>query len=194
LKPQPNSDIVLGIDPGLATTGWGVIAKSAQDITLRAYGAIETKPADPLPERLLQIRTELLKLIDLHHPTIVAIEELFFAKFATSIAATAQARGSILATAAERQLPVAEYNPRAIKVAVTGFGSASKEQVQSMVQRCLGLPQPPRPDDAADALAIALCHTQTHREQRLSGQAIKRSSKALESLIARSLARSIAQT
>src|SRR5207302_3484623 len=95
-------------------------------------------------------------------PAVLAIEELFFAKFAVSIAATAQARGIVLLAAAEGGLPVVEYNPRAVKVAITGFGSAGKVQIQVMVQRILGMQERPEPDDAADALAIALCHWQTN--------------------------------
>jgi crossover junction endodeoxyribonuclease RuvC len=153
--------VVLGIDPGLATTGWGVVEKSTDGLRLEAFGAILTPASQPLTRRLLHLRHELIRLIDTYRPAVLAIEELFFSKFAVSIAATAQARGVILLTAAERDIPLAEYNPRAVKMAMTGFGSASKIQMQTMLQRYFNLTELPRPDDAADAVAIALCHVQT---------------------------------
>ncbi len=153
--------VVLGIDPGLATTGWGVVEKNATQLRLIAYGAIETSAGRPLPDRLLSIQRALTVLIQEHQPSAVAIEELFFTKFATSIAATAQARGVILWAAAQEGVVVHEYNPRSVKVAMTGFGGADKSQMQSMLQRYFRLTEIPKPDDAADAVAIALCHLQT---------------------------------
>jgi crossover junction endodeoxyribonuclease RuvC len=164
LRAPQNNPVVLGIDPGLATTGWGVVQKSPEGPLLEAFGAVLTPASQPLPERLCRLHQELSHLIDLHHPDVLAIEELFFAKFAVSIASTAQARGVLLLAAAQKQVPIVEYNPRAVKMAITGFGSASKFQIQSMVQRHFRLKELPRPDDAADALAIALCHIQTRRE------------------------------
>ena len=164
MKPAPSKNIVLGIDPGLATTGWGVVEKTSSTPVLRAFGAFLTSASLPLPQRLKQIHDDLSEIINRHVPSVLAIEELFFAKFAVSIAATAQARGIILLCAAQNNIPVVEYNPRAVKMAMTGFGSASKFQIQSMVQRHFALKDLPRPDDAADALAIALCHIQTRRE------------------------------
>jgi len=133
-------------------------------MALVAFGAIISPARHALPDRLHQIRKDLSRILEQHRPIVLAIEELFFAKFAVSIAATAQARGVILLTAAEHGVPVVEYNPRTVKVAMTGFGSASKIQMQSMVQRHLQLKGLPQPDDAADALAIALCHCQTRKE------------------------------
>ena len=164
MKPPPSNGVILGIDPGLATTGWGAIEKASGTIQLLAFGAIETPAKQALPQRLLFIRQEVSRLIETYHPAVLAIEELFFAKFAVSIAATAQARGVILLAAAEQGIPISEYNPRAVKIAMTGFGSAAKIQMQSMVQRYFRLKELPRPDDAADALAIALCHAQTRPE------------------------------
>jgi crossover junction endodeoxyribonuclease RuvC len=164
LRAPQNNPVVLGVDPGLATTGWGVVQKRPTGPALIAFGAILSSASLPLPERLTQIHRELSQIIELHQPDVLAIEELFFAKFAVSIAATAQARGVILLTAADKHIPIVEYNPRAVKMAMTGFGSASKIQIQSMVQRQFHLKELPRPDDAADALAIALCHIQTRRE------------------------------
>ena len=166
--PANKSDtVVLGIDPGLATTGWGIVERNTGTLTLRAFGAILSPAAADLPSRLLQIHRELAAIIRTHRPAVVAIEELYFAKFAVSIAATAQARGAILLTAAEHGLPVVQYNPRAVKMAMTGFGSANKIQMQSMLQRHFRLKDLPRPDDAADAAAIALCHVQTHHLLRV---------------------------
>jgi crossover junction endodeoxyribonuclease RuvC len=158
---------VLGVDPGLATTGWGVIEKSGSQPQLKAFGAIVTAAGQALPGRLKQLRRELLSLVATYKPQVLAIEELFFTKFAVSIAATAQARGVILVTAAELDLPLVEYNPRAVKMATTGFGSANKIQMQEMVRRQLQLSEIPKPDDAADALALALCHVQTHHHLKV---------------------------
>lgn len=171
---SPN-DVVLGIDPGLATTGWGVVVGNVSQVRLRAFGAVSTPSKEPLPARLQQIRRELLRLINIHQPSVITLEELFFTKFATSIAATAQARGVILLTAADSGVPVVAYNPRAVKMAMTGFGSANKAQMQSMIQRRFNLEEVPQPDDAADAISIALCHLQTHPELRGSS---RRKSKA----------------
>src|SRR5262245_13644618 len=118
--PSPNKQRVLGIDPGLATTGWGVVDKIGSSLTLHSFGAILTPAQTQLPLRLRQIRLALMQIIHDVQPTVLAIEELYFAKFATSIAATAQARGAILLCAAEAELKVVEYNPRAVKVATTG--------------------------------------------------------------------------
>ena len=165
MKTQSNNrNIVLGVDPGLATTGWGIVEKNGTQLTLHSFGAILTSSRLNLPQRLAQIRHELLRIIEQYQPLVMAIEELYFAKFAVSIAATAQARGAILLSAAETGVGVVEYNPRAVKMAMTGYGSASKIQMQSMVQRMFGLLEMPKPDDAADAMAIALCHIQTWRE------------------------------
>jgi crossover junction endodeoxyribonuclease RuvC len=152
----------------LATTGWGVVEKQSGQITLRAYGVILSPAGTALPARLKSIRHDLLTLIQTHRPSVLAIEELFFTKFAVSIAATAQARGAILVTAADIDLPIAEYNPRAVKMATTGFGSANKIQMQEMIRRQLKLKVIPKPDDAADALALALCHLQTHHPLKVS--------------------------
>jgi len=161
LRPTANKSIVLGIDPGLATTGWGVIEKSGNDLRLLGLGTIETSATRPLPERLVTIRQQMSSLLSKYSPNAVSMEQLFFTKFATSIAATAQARGVILVTAAEANIPVFEQNPRAVKIALTAFGSATKFQMQSAIQRQFRLKELPRPDDAADAVGMALCHLQT---------------------------------
>ena len=164
MRQNKKRAVVLGVDPGLATTGWGVLRQEGPQAEALAYGVIQTAASTPLPDRLLQIHHDLSQLISTHRPDVLAIEELFFTKFARSIASTAQARGVILLTAAEQGVPIVEYNPRAVKMAVTGFGSAQKMQIQQMVQKHFSLKTLPEPDDAADALAIALCHVQTLSE------------------------------
>ncbi|MCL2144360.1 MAG: crossover junction endodeoxyribonuclease RuvC [Endomicrobia bacterium] len=154
--------IVLGIDPGLSLTGWGVISAQTRDkIIPLQYGCIRTKPAETLSERLQNINIELQKLIDAYRPEAIAIEELFFLKEAKSVAAVGQARGAIVLTVALNKIPLFEYNPRHVKMALTGYGSADKHQMQHMVKTLLRLKEIPKPDDAADALAIAMCHVNT---------------------------------
>ncbi len=186
MPPNRKRAVVLGIDPGLATTGWGVLRQEGPSAEAVAYGVVETPAGTDLPLRLQQLHRELTKLIAHYRPDVLAIEELFFAKFARSIASTAQARGVILLTAAEQQLPVVEYNPRAVKMAITGFGSAQKLQIQEMVQRHFRLKVLPEPDDAADALAIALCHVHTLSELATSRAMVP----SLERAIAQALEQS----
>jgi crossover junction endodeoxyribonuclease RuvC len=151
--------IVLGIDPGLALTGWAIIdAKSRNEITPLNYGCLITKPSQTLFERLQIINSQLQKIIDKYRPKNVAIEELFFLKEAKTVASVGQARGAIVLTIALNKIELFEYNPRSVKIALTGYGSADKQQMQRMVKTLLHLKEIPKPDDAADALAIALCH------------------------------------
>src|SRR5665213_2218228 len=161
LRPSPSNRIILGIDPGLATTGWGVIHSLGDVRELKGVGVIETSARLPLQHRLLTLRHRLHALISEYKPETLVIEQLFFTKFATSIAATAQARGVILVTAEEHGVPIVELNPRTVKIAMTGFGSASKFQMQSAVKRLLNMKDILKPDDAADAVCMALCHLQT---------------------------------
>jgi crossover junction endodeoxyribonuclease RuvC len=155
---------VLGIDPGLATTGWGVVQRvSPQSFRVVRYGCLLTPARDPLVARLQSLARSLRELLEAEKPAAVAVEELFFSKNSNSAAGVGHARGVILLTLADAGLPVYEYNPRSVKIALTGFGGAEKDQMQKMVQRLLSLSAVPRPDDAADALAIALCHLNTHR-------------------------------
>jgi crossover junction endodeoxyribonuclease RuvC len=139
-----------------------VVVRQDGKIQLKSYGVILTPASSELPDRLLAIRRDLQTLIVTYKPDVIAIEQLYFTKFAVSIAGTAQARGVILVTASEVGVPIVEYNPRAVKMATTGFGSATKIQIQMMIQRHFQLKILPKPDDAADALALALCHLQTH--------------------------------
>jgi crossover junction endodeoxyribonuclease RuvC len=154
--------IILGIDPGLSLTGWGIIeAKSRNDIRALQYGCIITKPSNTLIQRLQQINANLQEIINIYKPHTAAIEELFFLKEAKTVAAVGQARGAIVLTLSLNRIELFEYNPRSIKIALTGYGSANKYQMQKMAQTLLNLKEIPKPDDAADALAIAICHIHT---------------------------------
>lgn len=156
--------IVLGVDPGLALTGWGLVAATGRNtLSMIQYGCIKTTPSQSLTERLKTIHLTLLDIINQHHPQEMAIEELFFSKEARTVAAVGQARGAILIAAALSNLPVHEYNPRHIKMALTGYGSADKHQMQHMVKMLLRLKEVPQPDDAADAVAMAVCHLHTRK-------------------------------
>ena len=156
--------LVLGLDPGLATTGYGLVAEGPSgDLSLVDYGAIITPAKRPLPERLLQIDRELSALLARHEPDVVAVEELFFSRNVTTALIVGQARGVIILGAARAGLLVREYKPMEVKQAVTGYGKASKTQVQEMVRMLLGLDHIPKPDDAADAVAVAVCHLHSRR-------------------------------
>ncbi len=156
--------IILGLDPGLATLGYGVINAVHGNFSVVDYGVVTTPKECTLPERLLQLEEGVTELIDTYKPENVAIEELFFSKNITTGIAVAEARGVILLTAVKSLgREVYEYTPNQIKQAITGYGGADKMQMQHMVQALLRLKSVPRPDDAADALAVALCHAQTSR-------------------------------
>jgi crossover junction endodeoxyribonuclease RuvC len=151
--------IVLGIDPGLSLTGWGVVRAFSRDkINPIKYGCIKTIPRASLIQRLQIINTELQFIIDKYKPDAAAVEELFFSKSARSIGAVGQARGVIILTVSLNKIPFFEYNPRLVKMALTGYGSAGKYQMQHMIKTLLKFKDIPKPDDAADALAIAVCH------------------------------------
>ena len=153
--------IILGIDPGVATIGFGVIRAERGKNTLLRYGVITTPPGIPLSSRLFQIDRDMEELIHTFQPDEMAVEELFFSKNITTGIAVAHARGVILYTAERLHLPVYEYTPMQIKQAVVGYGLADKHQVMDMTRRLLKLRSIPRPDDAADALAIAMCHARS---------------------------------
>lgn len=150
--------IVLGIDPGLANTGWGVIETRGSLCRARAYGCVSTHAGEPIDQRLRSIFDELLQVIDSYHPTQLAIEKIFFGENERSAIATAQARGAAIVACAHGGLEVGEYTPMQIKQAVVGTGSADKYQVMFMVRKILALDHDPHPDHAADALAAAVCH------------------------------------
>ncbi|MCQ2442921.1 MAG: crossover junction endodeoxyribonuclease RuvC [Oscillospiraceae bacterium] len=150
--------VILGIDPGVGTIGFGVIEAERGQNRLIQYGVITTPPGTPLDQRLVQIYEDMKKLLTLFRPDEVAIEELFFSKNITTGISVAHGRGVILLAAAESGLPIYEYTPMQVKQSVAGYGKAEKKQVMLMTQRLLNLKQIPRPDDAADALALAICH------------------------------------
>ncbi len=156
--------IILGIDPGLATMGYGVINAVKGNYSVIDYGAVVTPKDCTLPQRLKQLEEGVQELIQTFKPDNIAIEELFFSKNVTTGIAVSEARGVILLTAVKGLGDeVYEYTPNQIKQAVTGYGGADKMQMQHMVQTLLRLKSVPRPDDAADALAVAICHAQTSR-------------------------------
>lgn len=156
--------IILGIDPGLSLTGWGIIEAASRDkMTALKYGCIKTYSQTPLIERLQIVHDNLQNIIDTYKPDVVAIEEIFFLKAAKSVAAVGQSRGAIVLTVSMNRIPLFEYNPRSVKMSLTGYGSADKHQMQHMVKIFLKLKEIPKPDDAADALAMAICHINTIR-------------------------------
>jgi crossover junction endodeoxyribonuclease RuvC len=162
--------LVVGIDPGTATTGYGFIREDAQgSLEVVDFGVILT-PADLSAEkRLLQLYQQLNQLLLFHHPDGCAVEKLFFQRNVKTAISVGQARGVILLALAEFELQVAEYTPLEIKQAVVGYGGAEKIQVQQMVKAILGLESIPQPDDAADALAAAICHLHSMRLASLAG-------------------------
>jgi crossover junction endodeoxyribonuclease RuvC len=151
--------IVLGIDPGVATTGYGVVARAGDGaVSLLECGVIRTDAASPLPLRLRQIHDGLVDVMTRHVVEVVAVEGVFYAKNQRTTVILGHARGAALLAATLRDVPVFEYAPAEVKNAVAGTGRATKEQVQYMVQRLLRLRTPPAPADAADGVAVALCH------------------------------------
>ncbi len=150
--------IVIGIDPGVARLGYGVIQVDKGVITPLCYGCIQTKAGRRQAERLHAIYTEITALITKYSPDFLAIEKLFFTKNVTSAMSVSEVRGVILLAAEQHNIPVEEYTPNQIKLAITGSGRADKEQMQEMIKRLLHLEEVPKPDDAADGLSIALCH------------------------------------
>ncbi|MBI2642173.1 MAG: crossover junction endodeoxyribonuclease RuvC [Candidatus Wildermuthbacteria bacterium] len=150
--------IILGIDPGTATTGFGLIEKQSANRALRCvtYGCIETPKIKSAEQRLLILEKGMLKLLKKYKPGMLAIERLFFFKNLKSALPVSEARGVVLLCAAKMKLPIVEFPPLQAKMAITGYGRADKKQVQAMVQKILLLPAIPKPDDAADALAVAI--------------------------------------
>lgn len=155
--------IILGIDPGTAITGYGVISQQGNHIKKVCFGAIRTGSQLPMAKRLSLIYDELRQLICEYQPDVVAIEELFFNKNTRTALAVGQARGVILLAAATSGMEIAEYTPLQVKQAVVGYGRAEKAQIQEMVRMLLCLNEIPKPDDAADALAIAICHAHSRK-------------------------------
>ena len=154
---------VIGIDPGLAVSGFAVIERRAGRLAPVAVGTLTTSASAPEPARLASLRSQLVALIDQHRPDVAALETLFFRRNAATAMAVGRASGALLAALGERALAVSEYTPLQVKQSVVGVGSASKRQVQAMVASLLGLDRPPTPPDAADACAVAICHLNRSR-------------------------------
>jgi crossover junction endodeoxyribonuclease RuvC len=163
--------IVLGIDPGTASLGYGIIDRTGGSVRAVDFGCFTTPPTDALPVRLDAIHRAVTDLIALHRPELVAVERLFFSRNAQTAFAVGQARGVVLLAAAQAGIEVREATPNEVKSAVTGYGAADKEQVARMVAVVLGLAKPPTPDDAADALATAVCiaHADRHDARAVAG-------------------------
>lgn len=153
---------ILGIDPGIATIGFGLLEAGRAEVHMLTYGAITTPAGLPLSKRLLQISIDMEDLIGQTKPDVISIEELFFNNNITTGIAVAHGRGVILCAAEKCGIPLFEYTPSQVKLAVTGYGKAQKLQVMDMTKRILKLKAVPRPDDAADALALAICHARSH--------------------------------
>jgi crossover junction endodeoxyribonuclease RuvC len=159
--------LFLGIDPGTATTGYGLVReKEDGSLVVLEYGAILTPADQEMPSRLLELYRRLRELLLLHRPQYGAVEKLFFQKNVRTALTVGQARGVALLAMAETGMEISEYTPLEVKQAVAGWGGADKSQVQQMVRILLDLPEIPRPDDAADALEVAICHAHSHRQNR----------------------------
>lgn len=150
--------LILGIDPGTAIMGYGLIEKKGNRLLPLTYSCWRTPAHTPMPERLLTLYNELQMFMQSYHPQQIAVEELFFNRNTTTAITVAQARGVVLLAGAKAGIPVYEYTPLQVKQAVVGYGRADKKQIQQMVRALLGLQEVPKPDDTADALAIAICH------------------------------------
>jgi len=162
--------LVIGIDPGTAITGYGLVREGEDgSLALVDYGAIVTPPDQPMNLRLLELYRRLKELLLLHRPDSGAVEKLFFARNVRTALTVGQARGVVLLALAEMKVPLGEYTPLEVKQAVVGYGGADKNQVQQMVRALLELAEVPSPDDAADALAIAICHVHSARMRALGG-------------------------
>lgn len=158
---------ILGIDPGLATMGYGVIESNGDRHKLIQYGVLTTQAGQPTPQRLRSIFTGVQQLMDTFQPEEVAFEELFFSKNITTGMAVSAARGAALVAVAQKTDEIYEYTPMQVKLAVTGHGKADKNQVQQMVKALLGMSQIAKPDDAADAIAVAITHANSMRMKHL---------------------------
>lgn len=165
--------VILGIDPGYAIVGYGAVEYNRGRFRPLGYGAITTPAGVPLQKRLLEIHQDMLTLLDQFKPEAASVEELFFNTNVTTGIAVGHARGVILLALAQRDIPFFEYTPAQVKQAVTGYGRAEKRQVMEMTRRLLKLKSVPRPDDAADALALALCHARSYTSRLPKGNEVK---------------------
>jgi crossover junction endodeoxyribonuclease RuvC len=155
--PIGNQTIIIGIDPGIADTGYGIISESRGQLTMITYGSIKTHKSHPLPERLKQLSQQLQKIISQYNPTVAVVEELFFCNNAKTALVVGQARGVALLNLINANIEIMELTPLQVKQGLTGYGKAEKGQIQQMVKMILCLKEIPRPDDASDALAMAIC-------------------------------------
>jgi len=167
-RNRPTNMITLGVDPGTALLGYGLV-QGDDDPELLVYGVVETTKTESMPERLKRLYDSVWELIREHEPDVLAIEQLFFSRNVTTALAVGQARGVVLLAAAQHGMEVFEYKPSEVKQTIAGHGNADKLQMQEMVRMLLGLREVPKPDDAADALAVALCHVQMSRLSRRFG-------------------------
>lgn len=161
---------VVGVDPGTAITGWGVVESEGQDLIGVAYGVITTPAGMLLPQRLQIIYRDLTRVVEQWQPETAAIEELFFSRNAKTALAVGHGRGAAMLALVNANVPISEYKPLEVKQAITGYGGADKHQIQQMVKLLLSLDDIPRPDDAADALAVAICHLHSARLRLLEGE------------------------
>ena len=166
-----NENLVLGVDPGTAITGYGLVRGEGGDLRLVDYGAITTSSDESQPQRLQKIYRQLTALIQERQPAAAAVEKLFFSRNVRTALSVGQARGVALLALSNANLEIYEYTPLEVKQAVVGYGRATKEQVQEMVKTLLGLDSAPQPDDAADAIAVAICHIHSARMRDLARQA-----------------------
>ncbi len=157
------SETILGVDPGTATTGYGVVTKKAGGVLCQTYGVLTTPPGKPIALRLQTIYDGLCALMDRFQPEVVVIEHLFFGKNTTNALSVGRTVGIAMLGASQRGIPVVEYKPMEVKLSVVGYGHAQKDQVQYMIQRILNLSETPKPDDAADALALCVTHAHASR-------------------------------
>jgi crossover junction endodeoxyribonuclease RuvC len=161
--------LAIGIDPGTASSGFGLVRQAGDgELEPVAFGVISTQAGRPMPERLAHLHEALADLLRLHRPDSAAVETLFFQRNVSTAISVGQARGVALLALAQAAVPVSEYSPREVKLAIAGYGNAGKRQMQEMVRTLLGLGEIPRPDDAADALAVAICHLHSNQLQRLT--------------------------
>ncbi|MGA9348613.1 MAG: crossover junction endodeoxyribonuclease RuvC [Anaerolineae bacterium] len=163
-----NENLVLGVDPGTAITGYGLVWGEGDNLRLVDYGTIITPSDKPLPQRLQEIYRQLTVLIQERQPEAAAVEQLFFSRNVRTALSVGQARGVVLLAMANAEIAVHEYTPLEVKQAVVGYGRATKDQVQEMVKVLLGLDSVPQPDDAADAIAVAICHIHSARMKGLA--------------------------
>lgn len=164
-KTLKNSSVVrvLGIDPGTATVGWGIVEERDGDFVPVAFGHIATSQKDSEESRLMEISSDIVDIIKKHRPQEAAVEQLFFFKNQKTIIQVGQARGAIILTLAQKDVSITSYTPLQVKQSVTGYGKAEKRQVQAMIKNILKLKSVPKPDDTADALALAICHINSRK-------------------------------